>query len=73
MNEEPFVEKDVPTTPTEENPMNVTITISEAAARAVLRAVEDDPDRSKWGHHQWVRSEAIHAIRASLAGPEETT
>lgn len=48
--------------------MNVTIVMSKAAARAVLQAVEDDPDRSKWGHHQWVRSEAIHALSASLAG-----
>lgn len=51
--------------------MNVIIVMSEAATRAVLRAVEDDPDRSKWGHHQWVRSEAIHALSASLVRPED--
>lgn len=62
---------DAPATPTKEIQMNVIIVMSEAATRAVLRAVEDDPDRSKWGHHQWVRSEAIHALSASLVRPED--
>ena len=44
----------------------ITITVSADAARAVLRAVGEDPDRSKWGHHQHLRSEAIDALRDAL-------
>lgn len=46
---------------------DVTITMPEDVARSVLQAVADDPDRSKWGHHQHNRTIAQQALALALS------
>ena len=40
--------------------------MSESSARATLQAVKEDLDRSKWGHHQWIRTDAIIELSEAL-------
>lgn len=49
----------------------ITVKMSESSARATLRAVQDDPDRSKWGQHQWIRSDAVIELTEALEATKE--
>lgn len=44
----------------------VSFELSEAAAQAVLGAVERDPNLDKWGQNSVLRNEAVSSLRSAL-------